>query len=123
MNIAIAILLSGFWITFSEFLRNEILFKSYWVNHFNSIGLKFETLPLNGMLWTLWSFLLAFVIFILLQKFSFCKTLFLTWILAFVMMWIVAYNLQVLPTSILLISIPLSLLEVFVAIWIIRKLL
>lgn len=116
------IILAGFWIALSEFVRNELLFKSYWVDHFNSIGLLFITTPLNGVLWLVWSLLLAYSISIFLQKFTFTQTVFLNWLVAFVMMWVVIYNLQVLPIRLLLFAIPLSLLEVFVATWIIGKL-
>ena len=37
------------------------------------------------------------------------------------MMWFVLYNLQVLPTGLLVFAVPLSLLEVLVAAWIVRK--
>jgi hypothetical protein len=115
------IILSGLWITVSEFLRNEFLLKSYWVDHFNSIGLVFETLPVNGILWMIWSFMLAYLILKLREKFSYRETLILSWIPAFVMMWIVIYNLQVLPLMILVFTIPLSLLEIVIAIIIIKK--
>lgn len=117
----IAIFLSGVWITFSEFLRNEILFKSYWVEHFSSLGLKFETLPVNGFLWFVWSMLLAYFIFRLLQKFTPRDTLFIAWIAAFVMMWITAFNLQVLPLGLLIFAIPLSVVEVIVAVAILSR--
>ena len=115
------VLFSGVWITVSEFVRNEFLFKSYWVDHYQSLNLKFQTLPLNGILWTVWSFILAYVILELLQKFSFLRTLLIAWLTAFVMMWITIYNLQVLPLMLLLIAVPLSLLEVVVAELIINK--
>ena len=41
--------------------------------------------------------------------------------MAFVMMWVVIGNLDVLPYGILPYALPLSLLEVFGAAWIIRK--
>ena len=117
----VPVLFSGVWITVSEFVRNEFLFKSYWVDHYQSLNLKFQTLPLNGILWTVWSFILAYVILELLQKYSFLRTLLIAWLTAFVMMWITVYNLQVLPLMLLLIAVPLSLLEVVVAELIINK--
>lgn len=122
-KMTLSIVLAGIWITFSEFIRNEFLFKSYWASHFGSIGLRFETLPINGVLWMIWSFMLAYVIFKLLQKFSLKETILLSWLSAFVMMWITAHNLQVLPVRLLYIAIPLSLLEIFIAIVIIKRVL
>ncbi len=44
------------------------------------------------------------------------------WIRGFVMIWLVIGNLDVLPMGILPFAIPLSILEAFVASWIIHKL-
>lgn len=116
------ITVTGIWIGISEFVRNEFLFKSYWVEHYESLGLTFETLPVNGVLWVAWSLFLAFLIYTLLQKFSFKETTLLAWLSAFVMMWITGFNLQVLPVSLLIFAVPLSILEVLIAGWIIQKL-
>jgi hypothetical protein len=115
------IAVAGIWITASEFVRNEFLLKSYWVGHFEALGLRFETLPLNGMLWMVWSFILAYLIFRLLQKFHFWEAICLAWLPAFAMMWITIYNLQVLPLMLLVFAVPLSLIEVAVAALIIKK--
>lgn len=120
-NPIVKIVLAGLWITLSEFLRNEILFKNYWVNHFNSLGLVFQTTPVNGIGWLIWSFILAFNIYRLLLRLCFWEVFGLTWLMAFVMMWITCFNLQVLPVSLLLLAVPLSMLEVAVAELIIQE--
>lgn len=124
-KIVLSIVLSGLWITFSEFLRNEFLLKEYWVNQFNSLGLTFETLPINGILWMVWSFTLAFLLFKFLQKFSMKETILLGWLPSFFMMWIVVFNLQTLPLNIVffVFAIPLSIIEILAAIIIIKKIL
>jgi len=109
------IFLATLWITASEFIRNELLFKNLWVEHFASKGLKFETTALNGILWMVWSFGLAVLMFKLLQKFSFKESLFMAWLPAFWMMWITVYNLQVLPLNLLIFAIPLSFFEIWLA--------
>jgi len=116
------IALAGIWISVSEFIRNELLFKSYWVEHFHFLGLKFVTLPINGVFWVIWSFILAYVVFKLSQKFSFKETLFIAWLTTFLMMWITIYNLQVLPIKLLVVALPLSVTEVFIAGFIVKKL-
>jgi hypothetical protein len=120
-RVFLAVFLSGLWIVVSEFVRNEFLFKYYWTNHFKSIGLTFTTLPINGILWMFWSFILAYIIYKLLIKFSFIQTVILSWLGAFVMMWITIYNLQTLPIKILYIAVPLSLLEIVIAAFIVKK--
>jgi hypothetical protein len=117
----LAISLAGLWITFFEFLRNELILKEIWVNHYSSLGLIFETLPLNGILWLFWSFILAILIYKLNEKFSFEETAVISWLFAFFMMWVVTFNLQVLPFNLILFAIPLSVIEIIIAILIIKK--
>lgn len=115
------IILAGIWITVSEFVRNEFLLKGYWLDHFQAMGLEFKTLPINGILWMIWSFALAYLIFMLHKKFSFMQTILLAWLPAFVMMWLTVYNLQVLPLALLIFAVPLSLVEVAIAALIIAR--
>lgn len=116
----LAILLATLWISFSEFLRNEILLKAYWVNHYKAMGLVFPSDPVNGAIWGFWSLLFAIAIFIISRKFTLGQTTFLSWFVAFVLMWVVLGNMNVLPFDLLRYAIPLSLLESFLAAWIIH---
>jgi len=118
---ALAVVLAGVWITASEFARNEFVLKHYWVEHYEGLGLTFQTVPVNGMLWTVWSLLFAYIIHRLLQQYSVSQSMVLAWLVGFVMMWLVTYNLQVLPLGLLVFAIPLSVVEVGVAALIIRK--
>ncbi|MCB9208555.1 MAG: hypothetical protein H6612_03200 [Ignavibacteriales bacterium] len=122
MNNIKTILLSTIWISISEFFRNEILAKSYWVDHYNKLGLVFPSEPINGAVWGIWSLCFAIGIFIISKKFTFIQTILLSWFIGFVLMWLVVGNMGVLPFSILFIAVPLSLLEVFIAVFIIDKL-
>lgn len=117
----VAVLLASVWIVISEFVRNELLFKYFWVDTFNNLGLTFETLPINGLLWFVWSVLLAVLIHRLLRITSQKETIILSWLCAFMMMWITVYNLQVLPLGLLIFAVPLSLLEIFVAVIILKR--
>lgn len=114
------VLLAAIWISFSEFLRNQFLLNVLWTEHYKAMGLVFPAAPVNGAVWGLWSLLFAVVILILSRKFSLMETTFISWLTGFVLMWIVTGNLGVLPYGILVYAIPLSLLESFVAAWIIR---
>lgn len=115
------ILLATAWISISEFVRNEFLVKSYWTAHYESLGLTFPSEPANGAVWGLWSLLFAVAIFIISKKFSLAQTALLAWHIGFVLMWVVIGNLGVLPYGILVYAIPLSLLEAFLAAWIIKR--
>ncbi len=121
-KIVLPILLATLWISLSEFVRNELLLKSYWVDHYQNLGIVFPSEPVNGAIWGIWSMLLAVAIFIISRKFTVLQTTFLAWFIAFVLMWVVIGNMGVLPYGILVFAIPLSLLEAFLATWIIQKL-
>lgn len=116
------ILLATIWISISEFVRNEFIAKSYWTEHYKKLGLVFPSEPVNGAVWGLWSLLFSITIFILSKKFSLLHTTLLSWFVAFVLMWVVTWNLGVLPAGILFIAVPLSFLEAFLASFIIKKL-
>jgi hypothetical protein len=118
----IAVVLTGIWVNASEFLRNEVLLKTYWVDHYHSLGMTFPSEPKNGMIWVAWGFLFAIAIYFISRKFSIIQTTLISWFMAFVLMWVVTWNLNVLPSAILVYAVPLSLLEVFVGSYICRKL-
>ncbi|MBX7059064.1 MAG: hypothetical protein K1X75_13440 [Leptospirales bacterium] len=117
----LAVLLASVWISISEFVRNEFLLKSYWLDHYGALGVVFPSAPINGAVWGLWSLCLAIAIYFVSRKFSLRPAALLSWFFAFVMMWLVAGNLGVLPATILPFAIPLSLLESYVACWIVLR--
>lgn len=110
----VAIALAGLWINASEFLRNEVLLKTAWTGHYRSLGMIFPSAPLNGAVWVTWGFLLAGSIHLISRRFSLLQTTLISWLMAFVMMWVVIGNLGVLPFGILPWAVPLSLLETFI---------
>jgi hypothetical protein len=118
----IPILAATIWISISEFVRNEFLLKSYWTSHYKSMGLVFPSEPVNGAIWGLWSLLFAITIFIISRKFNLLQTASLAWFFGFVLMWIVLGNMGVFPFKILYYAFPLSILEAFLAAFIIVRL-
>jgi hypothetical protein len=70
----------------------------------------------------MWSLVFAVTIFFLSKKLSFVELVIISWIYGFVMMWLVIGNLLVLPSKILVFAVPLSVVEVVVANFIIYKL-
>ena len=121
-SIILPILLATIWISISEFVRNQLLFKSYWIEHYQGLGLTFPAEPVNGAMWGIWSLLFAIAVFILAKKFSLWETTLLAWFVGFVLMWVVIGNLGVLPPGLLVFAIPLSFLEAFLASFIVKKL-
>lgn len=120
-NTILPILLATIWISISEFVRNQILLNSYWIEHYKGLGITFPSEPINGAMWGVWSLLFAVAIFVIAKKFNLLQTTLLSWFVGFVMMWVVVGNLGVLPFGILFFAVPLSLLEAFVASYIIKK--
>lgn len=116
------VLLATIWISISEFARNEFLLKTYWTSHYEELGLVFPSESINGAVWGIWSLAFAMAIFIVSKKFNFLHTFLLSWFVGFVLMWLVTGNMGVLPYSILVFAIPLSLLETYLATLIIKKL-
>jgi hypothetical protein len=80
------ILFATIWISVSEFVRNEFLLKSFWTDHYESLGLVFPSEPVNGAIWGLWSLLFAIAIFIIAKKFTLVQTTLLSWFVGFVLM-------------------------------------
>jgi hypothetical protein len=116
------VLLATIWISISEFVRNELILKSLWTNHYRELGLTFPSDPVTNAGWGIWSFMLAVAVFIIARKFTLWQTTFLSWFVAFPMMWLTLGNLAVLPHMLMLYALPFSLLETFLATVIIKKL-
>lgn len=116
------VLLAGLWINVSEFLRNEWLLGHLWRAHYQSLGLNFVTQPLNGVVWMVWGFALAGAVAWMVRHVSPRASLALAWVIAFPLMWLVLWNLQVLPPGLLVFALPWSLVEVGGAVWICTRL-
>ena len=110
----IAVIITGIWVNASEFFRNEVLLKTYWIEHYQLLGMTFPSEPLNGMIWVAWGFLFAIAIYMISRKFDLIQTTLISWFMAFVLMWVVTWNLNILPSAILFYAVPLSLLEAFI---------
>lgn len=122
-KIILAVLASGMWVNLSEFLRNELLFKQFWIDKYDSLGLAFPSSPVNGALWAFWGFAFAGCVVYLCHKLKFKEALLISWVMGFALMWIAVGNLNVLPYGLLLIALPWSIVEVALAILIARRIL
>ena len=60
-------------------------------------------------------------VFIFSKKYTLFQTTLLSWFIGFVFMWLVVANLGVLPFETLFYAIPLSILEAFLATYVIFK--
>jgi hypothetical protein len=116
-----AIVLAGLWVGASEFLRNQLLLADRWQAHYASLRVVFPSAPVNAVVWMVWSFVFAGLLFSMSRRFTLIQTTALGWVAGFLMMWLVIWNLDVLPLATLPFAVPLSLLEAFVASYICVK--
>ena len=118
----LAVVLAGMWVVLCEFMRNQFLLVSQWQGHYRDMGLVFPSQPVNGMMWMVWSFLMAGTVYAISRRFGLWQTTFIAWVMGFVMMWVVIWNLSVLPVGTLPIAVPWSFIEALGAAFICRKL-
>ena len=118
----LAVVVAGIWVGLCEFVRNQFLLVSQWQNHYRGMGLEFPSKPVNGMMWMVWSFLMAGTIFAISRRFGLWQTTLIAWVVGYVMMWVVIWNLSVLPLAILPVAIPFSFAEALGAALVCRKL-
>ena len=112
----------GFWINLSETIRWLFLIESYWVEYYQKLGLIFPKGPLSAIIWMIWGFLFAILLYVLSKKYNTIKTTLISWFAVFVMLWIVLWNVNILPVKILWIVVPLSFVETYIGALIYKKL-
>ena len=108
------ILLTGIWLNISGTIRWIYLIEPYWLEKYNYLNLEFPADPINNIMWMIWGFMFAMVIFILSKRFNLIQTTLLSWFMVYVMMWVIVWNVGVLPTGMLWINIPLSFIDAYV---------
>jgi len=121
-SIILPVFIAWIWISLCEFGRNQLWLIAIWTKHYENMGLQFPTEPVNGAIWGLWALIFAILISIISKRFSMRDSTAITWFFSFVQMWLVIGNMKVLPVEILTYAIPLSLIETWVANWIIISL-
>jgi hypothetical protein len=121
-RVVLAVALSGVWVGLCEFVRNQVLLAGQWKAHYAAMGLSFPSQPVNGMMWMVWSFLAAGVAFVISRRFSLWPTTLIIWVAGYMMMWVVIWNLSVLPLGILPIAVPFSFVEALGAAFVCRRL-
>jgi hypothetical protein len=117
-----SVLAAGLWMTAVQFVQNQLLFLGLWQSLFEDHGQTFTTAPVNGVLWTVWSLLHAYIVREFLVVRSLKLAVLGAWCVSFPMMWCALYNLQALPLRLLLAAVPISLGATFVSAQIILRL-
>ena len=117
----LAVFAAGVWMNLSEFIRNELLLKDTWIDGFRDIGLSFPSEPLNGAVWALWAFIFVAILTLVSTKFDVISSTIISWSLGFVLLWVAVWNMGVLPSGLLYWAVPWSFVEVYVAAFIISR--
>lgn len=120
-KILLPILLTGIWINVSITIGWIIILERYWIEKYESLNLIFPTGMTNNIVWMLWGFMLATLIFFLSKKFNLIQTTIIAWFAAFLMMWVLVGNIGVLPTGMLWFNVPLTFLITYIGVWICEK--
>lgn len=118
----LALMAATAWISVHEFLRNELLFKAIWVEHFATLGRPFPDAMLNNALWGLWSLVMAGVLAALVPSAGLLRGVLAAWVAGWGLMWIALGNLGVLPLALLPWALPWSLVEAAGAGWLLARL-
>lgn len=117
----LAVFAAGIWMNISEFIRNELIIKRIWLEGFSRIGLSFPSAPINGAVWGLWAFIFVSFLALLTTKFDALMSTVISWAIGFVLLWIAMWNLGILPGGLLYWAVPWSLVEVYVAVLICKR--
>lgn len=120
-RVVLPILVTGIWINISETIRWVFFVEPYWIEYYQNLNLTFPRGLTNNIIWMIWGFGFAAVIFILSKKFNLFQTTILSWFVTFVMLWLVLWNIEILPVGFLWFVIPLSFIEAFVGALICNK--
>jgi hypothetical protein len=116
------ILLLAVWINISETVRWVLFSKPKFDAVFHDHGQVMPDQPINNILWMVWGVIIACIVYFLSAKFTVVKTTLITWCAVCVTVWIVMWNLAVLPPGLLIVAVPLSLFEIYIAALIAQKL-
>ena len=118
----LAVMLAGVWVNLCEFVRNQVLLSPQWQAHYRDMGLVFPAQAENAVLWVVWSLLQAGSAIAISRRFGLWQTTIHARVMGFVMMWVVVWNLSVLPLGILPVAVPFSFVEALGAAFLCRKL-
>jgi hypothetical protein len=116
------ILLVAIWINISGTVRWMLFAKPKLDVLYKGMGREFPNSLATNLLWTLWGVLAALLIVFLTKKFAMLQTVVLSWLSVFAMHYILLWNYAVMPLDLLLIAVPWTLVEFFVAALIANKL-
>jgi len=70
----LTIFTTSIWISISETIRNEFLFKYIWLDHYKKLGIQFPSTGINALVWWGWAVTFSVLIYITYKKYTFKQT-------------------------------------------------
>ena len=108
------VIILSIWINLAETIRWIAFAKPYFVSHYQNMNIEPPSGPLYLIIWFVWGILLALLIYIISQKFSYVKTTIIIWLSVYSGIWIMLFNLRLVTFPILLAIAAFCFIEIFI---------
>ena len=108
------VIILSIWINLAETIRWMAFTKPYFVSHYQNMNIEPPGGPLYLIIWFVWGVLLALLIYLISQKFSYVKTTFIIWLSVFSGIWIMLFNLRLVTLPVLLAIAAFCFIEIFI---------
>jgi len=108
------VIILSIWINLAETIRWIAFAKPYFVKHTQNMNIEQPSGPLYLLIWFVWGILVALLIYIISQKFSYLRTTVIIWFSVFSGVWIMLINLRIVTIPILLVIAAFCFIEIFI---------
>jgi len=108
------VIILSIWINLAETIRWMAFTKPYFVSHYQNMNIEPPGGPLYLIIWFVWGVLLALLIYLISQKFSYVKATFIIWLSVFSGIWIMLFNLRLVTLPVLLAIAAFCFIEIFI---------
>jgi len=108
------VIILSIWINLAETIRWMAFAKPYFVSHYQNMNIEPPGGPLYLIIWFVWGVLLALLIYLITQKFSYVKATFIIWLSVFSGIWIMLFNLRLVTLPVLLAIAAFCFIEIFI---------
>ena len=108
------VIILSIWINLAETIRWIAFAKPYFVSQYQNMNIEPPSGPLYLIIWFVWGVLVALLIFIISQKFSYLKATFIIWFSVFSGVWIMLINLRIVTFPILFAIAAFCFIEIFI---------
>jgi len=108
------VIILSIWINLAETIRWMAFTKPYFVSHYQNMNIEPPGGPLYLIIWFVWGVLLALLIYLITQKFSYVKATFIIWLSVFSGIWIMLFNLRLVTLPVLLAIAAFCFIEIFI---------